>query len=211
VDWEGIVEREAARYADGEARLDPEQLVRLGNAAYGAGLALLMLGRRDEASAWLTKSAERWRESWEYATPTSWGRPTGVIKAHLLAGSAEAAQDAAAWTLTLGCIDSESPIGRYAATLALLTLGRFEDARHQADPLRERDDFPRDVADALATIAGDELVDYVEAVESVVASFERRDEYLEDVPVADTALVLQALAVRRGIDVPLPPSVVLPG
>ena len=101
-------------------------------------------------------------------------------------------------------------IGRYAATLALLVLERWEDARHQAASIRERDDFPHDVADALATCAGDEVVGYVEAVESVVSSFETRESYLEDVPVADTALVLQALARKRGIETSLPPSVVLP-
>ena len=31
----------------------------------------------------------------------------------------------------------------------------------------------------------------------MLESFERRDEYLEDIPVADTVLVLQALAARR--------------
>ena len=40
---------------------------------------------------------------------------------------------------------------------------------------------------------------YLIAVESVLASFERRDEYLEEIPVADTVLVLQALANRRGL------------
>ena len=43
-------------------------------------------------------------------------------------------------------------------------------------------------------IAAEDVVGYVEAVESVLESFETRDEYLEDVPVADTVLVLQALA-----------------
>ena len=37
------------------------------------------------------------------------------------------------------------------------------------------------------------------AVESVLESFETRDEYLEDVAVADTVLVLQALARRRDL------------
>jgi hypothetical protein len=37
----------------------------------------------------------------------------------------------------------------------------------------------------------------------VLESFEKRDEYLEDIPVADTVLVLQALAARRGIAVEL--------
>ena len=67
-----------------------------------------------------------------------------------------------------------------------------------AETLRERDDFPHDVADALACIAAGDVVGYVEAVESVVESFETRDEYLEDVPVADTALVLaRARAATR--------------
>ncbi len=76
-------------------------------------------------------------------------------------------------------------------------LGDWEHARVHADAIRIRDDFPRDVGDALAMIAAEDVVGYIEAVESVLASFETRDEYLEDVPVADTVLVLQALAARR--------------
>ena len=48
-------------------------------------------------------------------------------------------------------------------------------------------------------IAAEDVVGYVEAVESVLESFETRAEYLEDVPVADTVLVLQALAERRAM------------
>jgi len=33
----------------------------------------------------------------------------------------------------------------------------------------------------------------------VLESFENREEYLEDIPVADTVLALQALAARRGL------------
>jgi hypothetical protein len=40
-------------------------------------------------------------------------------------------------------------------------------------------------------------------VEAVLESFETRDEYLEDIPVADTVIVLQALAGRRGLRVEL--------
>ena len=43
-------------------------------------------------------------------------------------------------------------------------------------------------------------------VESVLDSFETREEYLEDIPVADTVLVLQALAARRGLAVELSSS-----
>jgi hypothetical protein len=72
-----------------------------------------------------------------------------------------------------------------------------------ADAIRIRDDFPADVGDALAYLAAHDVVGYTEAVESVLESFEAREEYLEDMPVADTVLVLQALAGRRGIEVEL--------
>ena len=208
--WDELVAREQQRYADGMARLEPEQLVRLGNAAYGAGLALLMQGRTDEACEWLDRAAERWRESWEHATPTSWGRPIGVIKAALIAGRDEDASAFAGWTLGLGSVDAESPIGRYAATLALLVLGRWEDAQRVAATLRGRDDFPPAVAEALSAIASGDEPAYDVGVEAVLDSFETRDEYLEDVPVADTVVVLAELAARRGIGTALRESALLP-
>jgi hypothetical protein len=204
VDWEAVVERQRARYEEVELP------VLLGNAAYGAGLALLIAGRDVEVREWLHRAATHWRESWADATPTSWGRPIGVMKALLLAGDDDGAAEAAEWTLTLGCEDAESPIGRYAATLALLILGRDVEARHQADSIRERDDFPMAVADALACVAAPDPVAYTEAVEAVLESFEVRDAYLEDVAVADTVMVLQLLAARRGIPAALDPSTVLP-
>jgi hypothetical protein len=204
VDWQTVVDREQGRFEQAETA------AHRGNAAYGTGLALLMTGRAGDAGTWFGEAASAWRESWADATPTSWGRPIGAIKALLLAGDDDAAADAAEWALSLGCEEAESPIGHYAATLALLTLGRVADARHQASALRDRDDFPADVADALAVIAADDLVGYAEAVDSVLTSFETRDGYLEDVAVADTVLVLQALAARQGIAADLPESPVLP-
>jgi hypothetical protein len=210
VDWPSLLEREQARYADGEARLAPEQLVRMGNAAYGAGLALLMLGRDAEAGEWLVRAAARWRESWQHATPTSWGRPIGTVKALLLAGRDPEVDDAARWALGLGPEGVESPIGRYAASLALLVLGRSHDAAREAASLRGRDDFPGPVADALAAIAAGDAAACADAVDVVVVSFETREDYLEDAAVADTALVLRALARRRGLDVALRASPLLP-
>jgi tetratricopeptide (TPR) repeat protein len=218
VDWDEDLEREVGRYEDGERRLPDaadddarqRQLTRLGNAAGGAGLALLMLGRREEAGQWFDRAVHRYRESYELAPPGSWGRPIGALKARILAGNWPAAEEEARWALDEGAAESDSPIGRYAAILALLTLGEDEDARPLAASNRERDDFPNDVADALATIAAEDRVGYVYAVESVLASFERRGEYLEDMPVADTVIVLQAFAERRGMAAELK-SPMLPG
>ncbi|MBA2476040.1 MAG: hypothetical protein H0V40_08840, partial [Actinobacteria bacterium] len=145
------------------------------------------------------RAAERYRESLEGAPAGSWGRPIGALKARLLAGDAAGARGEAEWTLGLGAEEAESPIGRYAACLALLVLGRWTEARPLADGLRTHDGFPAPVGDALATIAAEDPLGYVEAVESVLESFEQREEYLEDIPVADTVLVLQALAGRRSM------------
>jgi hypothetical protein len=202
-DWAAMFEREAGRYRDGEARLGDRtderqrQLTRMGNAAWGAALCLLMMG--EDAREWLSRAAGRWRESYADAPSGSWGRPIGAIKALLLAGDRAGAEEASRWALAEGAGEAESPIGRYAAALACTVLGDREHARIHADAVRIRDDFPRDVGDALAMIAAEDVVGYVEAVESVLESFETREEYLEDVPVADTVLVLQALAARRGM------------
>jgi hypothetical protein len=202
-DWGALFEHEARRYRDGEARLgdggdEPQrQLTRMANAAWGAGLCLLMQGD-DGARPWLELAARRWRESYAEAPPGSWGRPIGAIKAFVLAGEWPAAEEAARWALAEGAGESESPIGRYAAALACSVLDDRQ-ARIHADAIRIRNDFPRDVGDALAMIAAEDVVGYVEAVESVLESFETREEYLEDVPVADTVLVLQALAARRNM------------
>jgi tetratricopeptide (TPR) repeat protein len=203
--WAEAGEREIERYRDGERRLpdaaDPDsrqrQLTRMGNAAGGAGFALLMEGRADEAAEWLDRAAERYRESIVGAPPGSWGRPVGALKALVIAGDWAGAEEAARWALELGAPEAESPIGRYAGSLALLVLGRDAEARALAASLRERDDFPGDVADALTALASADRPAYVLAVESVLDSFESRDEYLEDIPIADTVLVLQGLAARR--------------
>ena len=205
VDWAEHARREDARYRDGEARL-PEaedqdsrqrQLTRMGNAAAGVGLARLMAGDTEGGREWFARAVERYRESYELAPPGSWGRPIAILKARILAGDWDGAESDARWTLEQGAGNAESPIGRYAATLALLVLGRDQEARALADGLRTRDDFPAAVADALAYIAAEDTLGYSDAVEAVLESFETREDYLEDLPAADTVVVLQALAARR--------------
>ena len=206
-DWAEQERRAEERYRDGEARLPEDvdarqrQLTRMGNAAWAAGLAALMEGREDDARTWLERAVERYRDSYADAPPGSWGRPVAILKALLVAGVP--ADEAARWTLAEGAADAGSPIGRYAAALASAVLADWEAVRVLADGLRVDGGFPHDVADALAFVAAEDVIGYTGAVESVLESFETREEYLEDVAVADTVLVLQALAARRGIRVEL--------
>jgi len=171
---------------------------------------LLMTGS-PSAAEWLLLAAEHWRTSWDLGERRdSWGRPVGAVKAALLAGDEATVAELAGWTLSLGAADASSPIGLYAASLAFLAKRSDDDAAPLAAALRRSDDFPCDVAEALAALAAGDKAGFLRAVDEVVRSFETRHEYLEDVAVADTALVLCELARRHGLACELSPSPVLP-
>ena len=209
VDWEERAARATDRFEDGAARLpdDPDerqrQLTRMGNAAWAAGLSLLMLGRRDESHAWLLRAADPYRRSWPDAPPGSWGRPIGAMKSRLIAGDLEGAEKDARWALEAGAAHSESPIGRYAAALAHLVLGEDDAASELAATLSGVDGFPAAVTESVAALSAGDASGYDAAIRALVADFEARTEFLEDTPVADTVLALQALARERGFEAAL--------
>jgi hypothetical protein len=208
-DWTERAARAHERYADGAARLpeDPDerqrQLTRMGNAAWAEGLSLLMLGQTADAAEWLARAADTYRESWADAPAGSWGRPIGAMKSRLIAGDIDGARDDARWALDAGAASSESPIGRYAATLADLVLEQDGDAAALVPTLVGVESIPPAVADALAALAGRDASAYDSSILALVADFESREEFLEDIPVADTVLAFQALAAERGIVVAL--------
>jgi hypothetical protein len=214
-DWEQRVARARERYEDGAARLPEDkderqrQLTRMGNAAWAAGLCLLMLGRSNEAGDWLRRAADTYRESWIDAPLGSWGRPIGAMKSRLIAGDLARAREDATWALDAGAASSESPIGRYAAALASLVLEDDRAAAGLVTTLRGAEAIPPAVPENLAALAASDAAAYDAAIRALVADFESREEFLEDIPVADTVLALQALAAERGLAVVLA-SPVLP-
>jgi len=208
LDWDAHAVRQERRYRDGNSRLpglpeDPDarqkQLVRMAMAAGAAGLCRLMQGRDAEARGWFARSAERYRESYEHAPPGSWGRPVGALKARVLAGDWAGAARDAGWVREAGSGDEDSPVARYAGALAAHILEDDAEAARLAASLRVGGSFPPAVAAALAALAAGDGDSYRDAAGLVLRSFEERDAYLEDVPVADTVLVLEALAARRGL------------
>ena len=215
-DWEERARAAAGRYEDGAARLPEDgderqrQLTRMGNAAWAAGLSLLTGGRREEAREWLLRSAETYRESWANAPAGSWGRPIGAMKSRLIAGDLEGARADAHWALDAGASEAESPIGRYAAALAQLVLGDDGKAATLVDSIASAEAIPPAVTESLAALAARGASAYEGAIRALVADFEGREAYLEDTPVADTVLALQALAAERWIVIELD-SPVLPG
>ena len=215
MDWQTVAARAEARYRDGGSRLPSEpdrrqkQLVRMAMAAGAAGLARKMQGRREDSASWFRLSAERYRESWLDAPPGSWGRPVGALKARLLAGDRKGAEEDARWVLSLAPQEAASPIATYALALGALILDRDAEAAAAAGDLTHFDAFPQAVAEALRGLSRVDAAAYRHALGAVLESFESRDAYLEDVPVADTVLVLEALAEGRRMAV-RPVSPLLP-
>ncbi len=198
------LERSAA-----EGEREDFRLAAIAGASWAAGLSALMLGRVDDAQALLRRAAAEYVVSWEASPPGSWGRPIAALRCLLLAGAD--ARSVAERALAAGAAEAEGPIARYCAALALLALEQDAEAAPAAEELRRREDFsPAAVADALAAIARRDSAAYAPAAAGVLRSFEEREAFLEDVPVADTVLVLDALAGAHGIAASPLRSILLP-
>lgn len=188
--------------------MEQKELIAAANDRWAEGLRALMAG--DDAAPAFREAARLYRDSWDAgAPPDAWGRPIAAMKSLLLAG--DDAGEAARWALDAGARDAESPIGRYAAGLALLVLGEDVEARIVGSSLRDdAPAFPMAVADAIVTVAAADRAGYMLAVEDILESFEQRTDFLADARVADTVLVFQILAAQRDCDVELRPSPLLP-
>ena len=128
------------------------------------------------------------------------------MKSRLIAGDVDGARADARWALEAGASDSESAIGRYAAALAWLVLADDAAAAAVVPTIAGAEEIPPAVTGSLRALAESDASGYETAIRELVADFEARDEFLEDVPVADTVLALQALAAERGLAAPLTSS-----
>ena len=72
-----------------------------------------------------------------------------------------------------------------------------------AETLVGVDAIPPGVTDSLIALATSDEAGYERAIRALLADFEARDEFLEDIAVADTVVALQMLAAERGSAVPL--------
>ena len=205
-----VEHEEHSTRAAGDGEREDLRLTRVAGASWAEGMAALMLGDGHGAAQLLRRAADEYRLSWSVAPPGSWGRPIAAMRARLLAGDAAGLVADAEATLREGPGAGDSPVATYAAVLALLATGRDEEALPLARSLQEREEFPRPVADGFVGIAAHDEPAYAAAARDVLASFEAREAFLEDVPVADTVLVLDALAATRGLTRPAFSSPLLP-
>ncbi len=173
----------------------------------GEAQRALLAGDRDSARAEFAEAAELYRQSWEVAPPTAYGRLVGMLKSSALAGSG--ASEAGYVLAQLPDADPQSATASYARALAALILGHDEDARVWSLRMSAGGDAFARTAEAVAALAGHDAAGFAGALEEIVRDFEQRAEHLTGVAIADTALMLGVLAARRGMVVAIE-SPVLP-
>lgn len=195
---DGEYERRIARPAP-EGEREDFRLAGIAGALWAGGLAALMTGDDPSAAALLRRAADEYATSWHAAPPGSWGRPIAMLRCRLMAGDRAGATADAEAALGAGALDADGPIGGYCAALALLVLDRDDQAGGVAERIGSQGLQPRAVAEALGALARGDGEAFADARRAVLRSFEERDAFLEDVRVADTVLVLDALARARGV------------
>jgi len=177
----------------GGAHLD---LLREAITTEGAAQRALLAGEQASALGGLRKASRLYRESWEVAPPGSYGRLIGMLKAAVIAGDAR--REAAYASAQLGEGD-DSPPAHYALAIAALVEGDDALARTSARGMRDGSPAFVRAAEAIAALAERDAERYAETVGEIVADFERRDEHLTGVPIADTAIMLERLADARSL------------
>jgi hypothetical protein len=121
-----------------------------------------------------------------------------MLKSAVLAGGG-AVGEARYVRAELGDRDPDSSTASYAQALAALILDEDRDAGIWAGRMGSgADAFGRTAAAITALAAGDQD-GYGVALAAIVDDFEQRTEHLTGVAIADTAVVLAALAGRRGM------------
>jgi len=174
----------------------------------GEGQRALISGDAAGARAAFARAAELYRESWEVAHPTAYGRLVGMLKSAVLAGGGS--EEARYACGALADADSESVTASYARALAALILSADDEADAWARRMGTGDEAFARAGEALAALAARDRGRYEVALRAIVGDFEARAQHLTGVAIADTAVVFQALAARRGmavaIDSPVLPS-----
>lgn len=175
-------------------------------AAEAEGHRALLAGDRDGGRAALVQASDRYGASWAVAPPNAYGRLVGMVKDALLAGGGH--EEARVVREALG-EDAASPTAAWALAIAALADGDDDLARRAAERMRPGGEAFARTADAVAALADGDADVYGAALAAIVVDFEGRTAHLTGVAIADTALLLERLAVPRGIAV-RPRSPVLP-
>lgn len=195
-----------------------QELLTAAIARDGEAQQALLDGRPDAARAAFAQASELYQQSWVQAPPRSYGRLVGMLKTAVLAGGTGTDQ-ARYVCAALADASPDSSTVSYGRALAALILGEDADAQAWAHRMgagekalgRTGEDAFARTGEAIAAVAAEDQDRYARALGAIVSDFEERREHLTGVAIADTALVLEALAARRGlsaaIDSPVLPAI----
>lgn len=163
----------------------------------GAAQQALLSGDREAARVAFAEASDLYRQSWEEAPPSAYGRLVGMLKSAVLAGGGE--EEASYARGALAGADPESVTAAYARALAALVLGDDAEARASAETMLAGGEAFARTGDAIAALADRDAGRFETALTAIVRDFEARTEHLTGVAIADTALLLSTLAARREI------------
>lgn len=158
------------------------------------GQRRLLDGDEEAARPYMRAAAAAYLASFPLAQPRSWGRLIGAVKAAVLAGGGE--DEARLAREALGDI-ADSPPSCYLGALAAIVLGDDHEALARTPGMREGGEAFGRAADGIAAIAQGDRPSLDAALSAIEEDFAARDEHLTGVPIADTALMLRAIAARR--------------
>ncbi|MGH2859175.1 MAG: hypothetical protein ACRDMJ_17000 [Solirubrobacteraceae bacterium] len=161
------------------------------------GQQALLDGDGPSAASAFADAAELYRRSWEAAPPGGYGRLVGTLKAAVLAGGGEQEADYVRSALPAGADGSAT--AAYALAIAALVRGEDDDVAPLSATMRDGSDAFGRTADGLEALAAGDREAYTAAVAAIVADFEGRERHLTGIPIADTAVMLERLAARRGL------------
>jgi hypothetical protein len=156
----------------------------------------LLLAGDAAAAPILREVAGLYRRSWGLAHAGAFGRLTGMLKAAVIAGDGE--DEAAFARAEAG--DAAGPAAAYAVAIAALVQGDDAGAAAAAGRMAAGGDAYARAAAAIAALAAGDGARYAAAVAAIVRDFESREEHVTGVAIADTALMLERLAARRGLE-----------
>ncbi|MHB8491012.1 MAG: hypothetical protein ACYDA6_02205 [Solirubrobacteraceae bacterium] len=168
----------------------------------------LMAGNSEEVRSLFARAAARYRASWELASGTSYGRLVGMLKAAVLAGGGE--QEGVYARAQIGDSDTSSVTAAYVRALGSLIAGEDAQACRWASVMMGSPGAFSRAAEALSALARNDSVLFGRALAEIVRDFEERSQHLTGVAIADTALMLETLAQRRGMLAKMPSSPLLP-
>jgi hypothetical protein len=160
-------------------------------AAEAEAYAALLSG--EPATALLERARDEYLASHAETGPSSWGRLIGALKMAVLAG--QGAEPIARQAIAETGAAEPSPASAYVRALAQLVLGEQPDVQPM---LAAGEAFAR-TGRAIGALAEGDREGYAAALGEIVDDFAARDTHLSGMAVADTALVLERLAARRGM------------